>query len=531
MSLAVLARKTKAKQRLNTRGKFILNMTGRGNVLGLNAKMSRGNCKGLTNCAGKRAACCAGTPAPQCCTFKHGGKPAPQMGYGIYLNRKSKGAYHPGGGPQCCTKPNATTGKIVYKQPANIDASVITTRKKDAVLACNSDVLSCPKCSVVDPDLILTTGSDGGGSYNFSGIDTQFTMNIVPGSITPSTINSAPITWIGYQDGGNFNNMFFVALDNGGTPLSQNHFSTISFMNCRDNTMRSYDVRDASYNSNGLPSSDPLLLPPPPIISGAGNTIWIWNLPLTHTGGVGTHPNGWTGTDLGSVDRAWWAAAAGVTSVAPSDVPMVVGSQAALKVYIDQSPSLEEACEKCLGCPVRKNMNCCRATDLVRYTRINHNWCTCTKAVAQNRVASEQIARVRAGVDCIAPKHRNIFITLDRTGTTYMSFDGCCGNQCLISGQRYTFHITIINPGGIDDSNFRIRWCNNVVSRLGSLISGAPTITGIFSVTVPNTSCSGLLPASLTWYIDDTETNHTVTFDYCKQAFKKPQMLGSCNGR
>ena len=156
-------------------------------------------------------------------------------------------------------------------------------------------------------------------------------------------------------------------------------------------------------------------------------------------------------------------------------------------------------------------MNCCRATDLVRYTRINHNWCTCTKAVAQNRVASEQIARVRAGVDCIAPKHRNIFITLDRTGTTYMSFDGCCGNQCLISGQRYTFHITIINPGGIDDSNFRIRWCNNVVSRLGSLISGAPTITGIFSVTVPNTSCSGLLPASLTWYIDDTETNHILT--------------------
>ena len=59
MSLATLARKTRAKQRiLNTRGKFILNMTGRGNVLGMNAKMSRGNCPGLTKCAGKRAACC-----------------------------------------------------------------------------------------------------------------------------------------------------------------------------------------------------------------------------------------------------------------------------------------------------------------------------------------------------------------------------------------------------------------------------------------------------------------------------------------
>jgi len=65
MSLATLARKTKAKQRLRTRGNFILNMTGRGHVLGMNAKMSRGNCPGLTKCAGKRAACCnhgAGPP-------------------------------------------------------------------------------------------------------------------------------------------------------------------------------------------------------------------------------------------------------------------------------------------------------------------------------------------------------------------------------------------------------------------------------------------------------------------------------------
>ena len=60
MSLATLARKTRAKQRVRTRGNFILNMTGRGNVLGMNAKMSRGNCKGLTKCAGKRAACCVG---------------------------------------------------------------------------------------------------------------------------------------------------------------------------------------------------------------------------------------------------------------------------------------------------------------------------------------------------------------------------------------------------------------------------------------------------------------------------------------
>jgi len=80
MSLAVLARKTRAKQKLRKRGKFILNMTGRGNVLGMNAKMSRGNCKGLTTCAGKRAACCVGVGGSQCCEFPHGGQPAPQQG-------------------------------------------------------------------------------------------------------------------------------------------------------------------------------------------------------------------------------------------------------------------------------------------------------------------------------------------------------------------------------------------------------------------------------------------------------------------
>ena len=109
-----------------------------------------------------------------------------------------------------------------------------------------------------------------------------------------------------------------------------------------------------------------------------------------------------------------------------------------------------------------------------------------------------------------------------------MSFNGCCGDQCLISRQQYNFHITIIAPTGGMPNNFRIRWCGDLVLTLGSLISAAPTITGIFSVTVPNTSCDGLLPASLSWWIGDVETNYVVTLDYCKQAFKKPQMLWSC---
>ena len=148
------------------------------------------------------------------------------------------------------------------------------------------------------------------------------------------------------------------------------------------------------------------------------------------------------------------------------------------------------------------------------------------------RSAGEQITRSRGVVDCIKPMYRDIFITLDRSGITSMNFTGCCGNQCIISGQRYNFYINIIAPTIGMPNNFRIRWCGDLVSTLGSLISTNDIqIAGVFSVTVPNTSCDGLPPASLGWWIGNDFTDHAVTLDYCKQAFKKPQMLGSCSGR
>jgi len=135
MSLATLARKTKTKQRIRTRGKFILNMTGRGNVLGMNAKMSRGNCKGLTKCAGKRAGCCVGVGGESdCCRFPHGGKPAPQMGYRVYLNRKSNGAYQPSGGKQCTDISGCINTKTVLKKSYDTSASEITQKKKEECL-------------------------------------------------------------------------------------------------------------------------------------------------------------------------------------------------------------------------------------------------------------------------------------------------------------------------------------------------------------------------------------------------------------
>jgi hypothetical protein len=322
MSLATLARKTRTKKRMNTRGKFILNMTGRGNVLGMNAKMSRGNCGGkLTNCAGKRSACCVKVGGEsKCCQFPHGGKPAPQMGYGVYLNRKSKGAYHPGGGPQCCTKPNATSGKIVWKQGSNLDASVVIANKKDKVLACNSDVYTAKRDTCV-PD-----------------------------------------------------------------------------------------------------------------------------------------------------------------------------------------------CSGQCCCPVKKNICGCRATDLVRYTRINNSFgCQTTKAVRMGRSASEQIARNRAKVDCIKPIHRTIHMT--NSVGNILSFDGCCGNQCLVPGQQYTFNVT---NSSTEANNITIIWCAEITDTF-TAISGFTSV----SFTVPKFNKNCLAPTHAK--ISDGASS-LLQLDYCKEAFKKPQM-------
>jgi hypothetical protein len=134
MSLAVLARKTKTKQRLksttcgNGRSRngqqgrsvgFVLNMTGRGGGIGLSGmsyKQRGSNCKQGVGCSCK--GCCSGNcetgQAGTCCTADkivtkkrredcgecwYGGmsQPAPQMSYRNYINRKASGAYRPGG--------------------------------------------------------------------------------------------------------------------------------------------------------------------------------------------------------------------------------------------------------------------------------------------------------------------------------------------------------------------------------------------------------------------------------------------------
>jgi hypothetical protein len=141
MSLAVLARKSRATNPRSRSDKcFILNMTGRGKVLGMSAKYHSGNCRGKCK-MGLRSACCTQgkTLSKDCkkgcgCNFSNGmSQPAPQMGYGVYLNKKSNGTYHPSG-QSCCDN---NVNKIVWKQQqGNMSASEIIEKNKLESIRC-----------------------------------------------------------------------------------------------------------------------------------------------------------------------------------------------------------------------------------------------------------------------------------------------------------------------------------------------------------------------------------------------------------
>ena len=486
MSLAVLARKTRTKQKLRKRGKFILNMTGRGNVLGMNAKMSRGNCKGLTTCAGKRAACCVGVGGSQCCEFPHGGQPAPQQSYRVYLNRKSKGAYRPAGGKQCKTLSGCTSAKSVWKQGSNLDAGEITRKRRDNILACNSDVYTAKKDTCTgcvdceDGDSTLTVGYATGISFgNFWGYDNPVGLNT--GNLVPNTIDGSGVRFMGFQTVGNFPNEFYVTLDtSGSSSFPQNFFNSITFANCKDKSLRTYNTSTASFS-------------PQDNSGGLGAPTWRWDAAAS-------------GYSI-SNETAYWSGVSGEN----------------LSVYINNTTPVV-CCFQCRCCPVKKNICGCRATDLVRYTRINKSFgCQTTKAVRMGRTASEQIARRRAAVDCIKPKHRTIYIDII-TNDGLLKVNGCCGNQCLIQGQQYTFVFNqVITPGQNPfNGDVIIQWCQGVEEKITN-----PADKSSFSFTVPkfNKNCQPATEA----VIKTPATS--IRLSYCKKAFKTPQMLGSCSGR
>ena len=145
MSLATLKRKTKATAPRFSKNKcFVLNMTGRGTVVGQSSKYS--------SCQNNSKQCCvSGTKSSYCTNVEYMApacekcpscwrlnKPAPQMGYGVYINQKAKGAYRPSGSSCNSTKCH-TSNKPVWKLTTTYDASLVIEKKKTRALHCDKN--------------------------------------------------------------------------------------------------------------------------------------------------------------------------------------------------------------------------------------------------------------------------------------------------------------------------------------------------------------------------------------------------------
>lgn len=153
MSLAVLGRKTKTKLRSRskkcgpngsgTKG-HVLNMTGRGGGIGLSGLSFKYRGSGCNR--GGAVSCCEAnsTVSKDCrngCSCHYAGlsQPAPQMSYRTYLNRKSNGAFRPGGRPcNCKSVDDVKNAKPIHtwKQHPNISASEITEHRKQSTIRC-----------------------------------------------------------------------------------------------------------------------------------------------------------------------------------------------------------------------------------------------------------------------------------------------------------------------------------------------------------------------------------------------------------
>ena len=144
MSLAVLARKSRSTAPRFRRDKcFVLNMTGRGQVIGQSSKAHNSKCKTKSGCKDGHVSRCCGAAnsldlsgCKSDCWRGKGSRPAPQLSYSNYLNRRSLGSYRPGGGVCCDTSGNQKTNKITWKQGPSISASEIIQQRKDRLIAC-----------------------------------------------------------------------------------------------------------------------------------------------------------------------------------------------------------------------------------------------------------------------------------------------------------------------------------------------------------------------------------------------------------
>ena len=386
MSLATLARKSRTTNpRFRRDPCFVLNMTGRGSVIGgkFNAApcRSKGKLPNFGGCsAGGNTTCCSAnhTTPKDCkkgCGCWYGGlsQPAPQMSYGNYLNRKSKGAYRPGGQQCCDTSNNLTANKIVWQQSPNITAGEIIQQKKDTTIACynnlNDNSSLTGRCSVggcgngkntyielwkacLDPSWNISQAADP-----FASLSSYFGYRFLTegrggGSLSNTNLLGVTIDWFAIT---NPNNLYhpagwyiYSAVPDDPFSTVKKQLKTLHITFC-DGLVIHLNFCDARFNVD--PRGNPVSGP-----GTAGGIFWPINNPV--------------------LPASYWEAR--------KNIPW--------KIVIEI-----EKTKKDDSCSIKKNY--LHSTDLVRYTRINHNFCNTTKKLPYN-TAGDLITRRRAANMC-----------------------------------------------------------------------------------------------------------------------------------
>jgi len=116
------------------------------------------------------------------------------------------------------------------------------------------------------------------------------------GNLVPNTIDGSGVEWIGWNTTiGSFQNQFYINFDISNTNMPQDHFDSISFINCNNPSIRTYYTTVAAYL---------------PVDLSTGRPTWRWDAAAS-------------GYSVAS-ESAYWQAAVGQT----------------LKMYIDNVPQL-----------------------------------------------------------------------------------------------------------------------------------------------------------------------------------------------
>jgi hypothetical protein len=197
--------------------------------------------------------------------------------------------------------PGKTCIKQCFPRTLNLGSNRSTAAGNRARIPGSKCVTKSPCDCLPAEDNNFTVGNAG----TFWGFDGG------TGNLVPPIIDGSSVEWIGWNTTiGSFQNQFYIQFEFADPTMPQDHFDSISFINCNNPSIRTYYTTDATYNPTYVPSG--------------GRPTWRWDAAAS-------------GYSIAS-ESAYWQAAVGQT----------------LKMYIDNVPQLCPECN-CAGC--NNNLN------------------------------------------------------------------------------------------------------------------------------------------------------------------------------